>query len=57
MGALTEATALRFNRDIIARSRENEMAFLDGIQQPNDSFILAHFLISSVNEQFDQAGL
>lgn len=57
MGALAEATVSRFTRDTIARSREKEMAFLDGIQQRNDSFILAHFLISSVNEQFDQAGL
>lgn len=57
MGALAEAAALRFNCDIIARSREKEMASLDEIQQPNDTLILAHFLISSVNEQFDQAEL
>lgn len=31
--------------------------FFDEMQQPNDSLILVHFLISSVNEQFDQAEL
>lgn len=46
------------NCDIITRTRKrNAASFLDEIQQPNDSLIFVHFLISSVNEQFDQAEL
>lgn len=56
--ALTEETVLCCNCDIITRSRNrNAASFLDEIQQPNDSLIFVHFLISSVNEQFDQAEL
>lgn len=46
--------------DIITGSSEREKtaaSSLDEIQQLNDSLIFVHFLISSVNEQFDQAEL
>lgn len=43
--------------DIIAGGGETNASVFDEMQQPNDSLILVHFLISSVNEQFDQAEL
>lgn len=42
------------------RGKEHEIqlrSFLDEIQRASDSFILVHFLISCVNERFDQAEL
>lgn len=55
-GALAKETALRFNCDIINGGKlksKKKTSCLDEIQQPNDSLILIHFLISCVNEQFD----
>lgn len=45
------------NGNIIAGGGETNASVFDETQQPNDSLILVHFLISSVNEQFDQAEL